>query len=132
LEALGEFPIEDIEKAGPFEKMLKKLDKAIEYDKSVRLPTDVDKYFTGLHRRPGQSLLEFTTEHDHLYNKLSDHDVTLPGKVQGWHLLRRAGLTRQRHLVIAQAPSLERNKAQEAMFLLFGQDHKTVAGGGQH
>ena len=130
---LENFPIEDIEKAGAFEKMLKILDKAFEYDKSVQLPTDFDKYFTGLHRRPGQSLLEFTTEHDHLYNKLSDHDVTLPGKVQGWHLLRRAGLTReQRKLVTAQAPTLERNKVQEAMFLLLGQDHKTVAGGGQH
>ena len=130
---LENFPIEDIEKTGAFEKILKILDKAFEYDKSVQLPTDFDKYFTGLHRRPGQSLLEFTTEHDHLYNKLSDHDVTLPGKVQGWHLLRRAGLTReQRKLVTAQAPTLERNKVQEAMFLLLGQDHKTVAGGGQH
>ena len=130
---LENFPIEDIEKAGAFEKMLKILDKAFEYDKSVQLPTDFDKYFTGLHRHPGQSLLEYTTEHDHLYNKLSDHDVTLPGKVQGWHLLRRAGLTReQRQLVTAQAPTLERNKVQEAMFLLLGQDHKTVAGGGQH
>ena len=27
---------------------------------------------------------------------------------------------------------MERNKVQEAMFLLLGQDHKTVAGGAQH
>ena len=32
---LENFPIEDIEKAGAFEKMLKILDKAFEYDKSV-------------------------------------------------------------------------------------------------
>ena len=130
---LENFPIEEIEKAGAFEKILKTLDKAFEYDKSVQLPTDFDKYFSGLHRRPGQSLLEYTTEHDHLYNKFSDHDVTLPGKVQGWHLLRKAGLTReQRQLVIAKVPTMERNKVQEALFLLLGQDHKTVGGGAHH
>ena len=91
-----------------------------------------DKYFISLHRRAGQSLLEYTTEHDHLYNKLADHHVTLPDKVQGWHLLRKAGLSKeQKQLVTAQAPSMERHKVQEAMFLILGQDHKTVAGG-QH
>ena len=129
---LGNFPIEDIEKAGAFEKILKILDKAFEYDKTVQLPHDFDKYFISLHRRAGQSLLEYTTEPDHLYNKLADHHVTLPDKVQGWHLLRKAGLSKeQKQLVTAQAPSMERHKVQEAMFLILGQDHKTVAGG-QH
>ena len=27
---------------------------------------------------------------------------------------------------------MERNKVQEALFLILGQDHKTVAGGGHH
>ena len=113
--------------------MLKILEKAFEYDKTVQVPNDFDRYFSGPHRRRGQSFLEYTTEHDHLYNKLADHDVTLPGKVQGWHLLRKAGLSReQRQLVTAQAPTMERTTVQEAMFLILGQDHKTVSGGGQH
>ena len=91
----------------------------------VQLLNDFDRYFSGLQRRHGQSLLDYTAEHGHLYNKLSEHDVTLPNKVQGWHLLRRAGLTRQqRQLVTAQAPGMERNKVQEALLLLLGQDHK--------
>eukprot|EP00435_Cladocopium_sp_Y103_P035039 s1888_g9.t1 len=111
-------------------KELKILDKAFEYDSTVQLPSDFDKYFSGLQRRPGQTLLDYTREHDHLYN---NHGVTLPSKVQGWHLLRRAGLTReQRQLITTQAPSMERNKIQEALFLILGQDHKSVAGGGQH
>jgi len=109
---LENFPIEEIEKTGAF---------------------NFDRYFTGLQRRPAKSLLEYTTEHDHLYSKLADHDVTLPSKVQGWHLLRRAGLSReQKQLVTTQAPNLERNNVQEALFLILGQDHKTVAGGGHH
>eukprot|EP00435_Cladocopium_sp_Y103_P072990 s52_g42.t1 len=130
---LENYPIEEIEKTGAFDKILKILDKAFEYDSTVQLPSDFDKYFSGLQRRPGQTLLDYTTEHDHLYNKLGDHGVTLPSKVQGWHLLRRAGLTReQRQLITTQAPSMERNKIQEALFLILGQDHKSVAGGGQH
>ena len=130
---LENFPIDEIEKAGAFEKMLKTLDKAFEYDRTVQLPNDFDRYFSQLQRRPGQTLLEYTTEHDHLYSKLADHDVTLPSKVQGWHLLRRAGLSKeQKQLVTTQAPNMERNKVQEALFLILGQDHKTVAGGGHH
>ena len=49
--------------------------------------------------------------------------------MQGWHLLRRAGLTReQRQLVLTQAPTLEKSKVQETLFLVLGQDFKTVAG----
>ena len=98
---LKNFPIDEIEKAGAFEKMLKILDKAFEYDRTVQLPSQ-------LQRRPGlQTLLEYTTEHDHLYSKLADHDVTLPSKVQGWHLLRRAGLSKeQKQLVTTQAPNM--------------------------
>jgi len=130
---LENFPIDEIEKAGAFEKMLKVLDKAFEYDRTVQLPNDFDRYFSQLQRRPGQTLLEYTTEHDHLYSKLADHDVTLLSKVRGWHLLRRAGLSKeQKQLVTTQAPNMERNKVQEALFLILGQDHKTVAGGGHH
>ena len=115
------FPIEEIEKTGAFHKILKILDKAFEYGKTIQLPNDFDRYFSGLQRRPGQSLLDYTTEYDHLYNKLADHDATLPNKVQGWHLFRRAGLTgEQWQLVTAQAPGMERNKVQEALFLLLG------------
>ena len=64
--------------------------------------------------------------HEYL-RKLDDHKVTLPGPVQGWHLLRKAGLTReQRQLITTQCPNLERVKVQEAMFLVLGQDYKAA------
>ena len=60
-------------------------------------------------------MLQYVTTHDELYRKISEHSITLPVAVQGWHLLRRAGLNK------------EKTKIQEALFLLFGQDFK--AGG---
>ena len=123
------FPLEDVEKSNAFNKLLKLLDKAFEYDNRVQLPGDFDKYFSGFQRHSGQTLLDYCTQHDELYNRLADHKVTLPTQVQGWHLLRRAGLTReQRQLVLTQAPTLEKNKVQETLFLVLGQDFKTVAG----
>ena len=123
------FPLEDVEKGDAFNRLMKLLDKAFEYDIRVQLPGDFDKYFSGFQRHSGQTLLDYCTLHDELYNRLADHKVTLPNQVQGWHLLRRAGLTReQRQLVLTQAPSLEKNKVQETLFLVLGQDFKTVAG----
>ena len=75
------FLIEEPEKIGAFDKILKILDKM------VQLPNDFDRYFSGLQRQHGQSLLHYTTEHDHLYNKLSEHDVTVQGMAPtptGW------------------------------------------------
>ena len=123
------FPLEDVEKGDAFNRLMKLLDKAFEYDNRVQLPGDFDKYFSGFQRHSGQTLLDYCTLYDELYNRLADHKVTLPNQVQGWHLLRRAGLTReQRQLVLTQAPSLEKNKVQETLFLVLGQDFKTVAG----
>ena len=123
------YDISDAEKDGAFDKMVKTMDKAFEYDNRVQLPNDFDRYFGGLQRKPGESLLQYVTNHDECYRKLEDHKVTLPVTVQGWHLLRRAGLTReQRQLVMTQAPTLEKVKVQEAMYLILGQDHRQVAG----
>eukprot|EP00435_Cladocopium_sp_Y103_P061816 s209_g23.t1 len=123
------FPLEEVEKPEAFNKILKLLDKAFEYDNRVQLPGDIDRYFSNFQRTSGQTLLDYCTMHDELYNRLADHKVTLPGQVQGWHLLRRAGLTKeQKQLVLTQAPTLEKSKVQEALFLVMGQDYKTVAG----
>jgi hypothetical protein len=63
---------------------------------------------TSVDFKGGRANPSWTTQY-----KLADHDATLPNKVQGWHLFRRAGLTgEQRQLVTAQAPGMERNKVQ--------------------
>ena len=126
------FPLEECEKTGAADKILSTLDKAFEYDKRVQLPADFDRYFVTLQRQPGQTLLQYCTQHDEYLRKLEDHKVTLPGPVQGWHLLRKAGLTReQRQLITTQCPNLERVKVQEAMFLVLGQDYKAAVSSNQ-
>ena len=51
------------------------------------------------------TLLQYVTTHDELYRRIGDHNITLPGAVQGWHLLRRSNLSKdQRQLVMTQAP----------------------------
>ena len=93
-------------------------------------PLDFDGYFN-LSRRAGQTLLSFVTEHDELNRRLEKHNVTLPDAVQGWHLLRKANLTReQKQLITLHAPQLEKKKVIEAMYLVLGQDFK--AGGHHH
>ena len=98
-----------------------------EYDTRVQLPSDFDGYI-GLSRRAGQTLLSFITEHDELNWRLEKHKVALPDAVQGWHLLRKANLTReQKQLIALRAPQLEKKKVIEALYFVLGQDFK--AGG---
>ena len=123
-----DYPVEDCEKEGAFSKILERLDRNFEYDDRVLLPNDFEGYFTSLQRKPQQSLLSFVTDHDEAYRKITGHKITLPSQVQGWHLLKRASLTReQRQMVTLKAPTLEKPSVVEALFLLYGQDYK--AGG---
>ena len=72
----------------------------------------------------------FVADHEEAYRKLQQHKVQLPSSVQGWHLLRRASLTReQRRMITLKAPSLEKQAVIEAMYLylILGQDYR---GGG--
>ena len=109
--------------------VLKILDGAFQYDDRVQLPSDFEAYFVKFHRQSGQTLLAYCTEHEELIKRLDRRKVTLPATVQGWLLLRRAGLTKeQRQLVTTQAPLLEKRKVQETLYLLFGQDYKEMAG----
>ena len=123
-----DFSVEEAEKEDGFSKIITKLDKNFEYDDRVLLPNDFEEYFNLLQRKPQQSLLSFVTDHDTAYRRLTAHNVTLPVQVQGWHLLRRAALSKeQRQMVTLKAPTLEKNPVIEALYLLFGQDYK--AGG---
>lgn len=126
---LEDFPLKDLELDSTFNAVLKILDGAFQYDDRVQLPSDFEAYFMRFQRRAGQTLLAYCTEHEELIKRLDRHKVTLPTTVQGWLLLRRAGLSKeQRQLVTTQAPQLEKRKVQETLYLLFGQDYKEMAG----
>ena len=123
---LEDFDVTKAEQENTFNDILKLLDKHFQYDDRVALPNDFDSYFQFL-RKPGQTLLNYVTEHDELHRRLEKHSVALPLKVQGWHLLRRSGLTKdQRQMVMLKAPQLEKKEVIEALYLLFGQDQKGV------
>ena len=120
-----DFPVEDCEKEDAFGKILTRLDRNFEYDDRVLLPNDFEAYLNGLLRKPQQSLLSFVTDHDEAYRKLTGHKINLPNQVQGWHLLKRAGLTREQRQTVTL--TLDKANVVEALFLLYGQDYK--AGG---
>ena len=125
-----DMPMSELEQEGAFEKILKTLDQHYSYDERVQLPSDFEGYFNVLNRKNGQTLLSFVSEHDEALRKLQSHNIDLPKPVQGWHLLRRANLTKeQKQLVTLKAPLMERDQVIEALYLLFGQDYKS---GGWH
>ena len=127
---LEDFPLENIEDEANFQKILDILDRNFKYDDRVQLPNDFEAYFVRLARKPNQTILSFVTDHDEAYRQLSKHKVSLPEQVQGWHLLRKAGLTReQKQMVTLKAPSLEKSAVIESLYLLYGQDYKA---GGYH
>ena len=126
-----DWSLERFEKDDAFESMLKVLDGNFSYDQRVQLPADFEGYFNTLQRLPGQTLLTYVNDHEEAYRKLLQHKVSLPDSVQGWHLLRRAALTKeQRQLITLRAPTLEKAAIIEALYLILGQDYK--AGGWNH
>eukprot|EP00435_Cladocopium_sp_Y103_P055307 s1238_g18.t1 len=113
---------EEAEKPESFATIIKSLDAHFkQYDARVQLPSDFDGYFN-LQRKQGQTLLSYVSDHSGMHKKLEN---SLPSAVQGWHLLRQCGLTReQKQLVTLRAPSLDLTKVTEALYLILGQDYK--------
>ena len=90
-------------------------------------------YFTHLSRRPGETLLNYVTDHDEKLRKIEEHDIQIPSEIQGWLLPKKANITKeQRQMIITQAPKLEKLKVQEALYLILGQDWKSAVSHDQH
>ena len=126
-----DWSLEKLEKDDASDAILQVLDGNFAYDQRAQLPADFEGYFSLLQRLPGQTLLTYVNDHEEAYRRLLQHKVSLPDPVQGWHLLRRAALTKeQRQLVMLKAPGLEKNAVMEALYLILGQDYKS--GGWNH
>ena len=120
-----DWSLEELEKESSFDRIIATLDANFQYDARVQLPNDFEGYFNLLQRTSGQTLLMFVADHEEAYRKLQQHKVELPASVQGWHLLRRASISKeQRQMVTLKAPSLEKKDVIEALYLLLGQDYK--------
>ena len=114
-----------------FDRVLKALDVAFQYDSRVEMPRALKKYFYQLSRKSDQTLLSYCTEHREQLREIEKHGVRIPDSVSGWMLLRRSNLTQeQKHLVQSQVgATMESTKVEEAMYYLYGQDFKTKAEG---
>ena len=124
-----DFNLDKAEDPEALQEILKILDGSFQYDANVEMPADFSSYFEHLARKPGQTLLNYVTDHDDRLKQIEKHGVRLPTQIQGWFLLTKAALTReQKQMIMTQAASLERAKIQQAMFAILGQDYK---GGGQ-
>ena len=110
-----------------FETILQELDRVYQYDARVEMPKAFEKFFYGMTRTPGQTLIQYCSNHREAARELEKHDVKLPEQVGGWLLLRRAALSQeQRQLVMSQVDSkkLSATSIEQALFYLFGQDYK--------
>ena len=76
-----DFDLNKVNDPDAFEGILKQLDAAFQYDNKVEMPADFTAYFDSTGRRPGQSLLQFVTEHDEKLRRLEKHKVVLPPEV---------------------------------------------------
>ena len=111
-----------------FETILKELDRVYQYDARVEMPKAFEKFFYGLSRPAGQTLIHYCSNHREAARELEKHDVKLPDAVGGWLLLRRASLSpEQRQLVLSQLDNkkLSVNVVEQSLFYLFGQDYRS-------
>ncbi|CAE7831349.1 unnamed protein product, partial [Symbiodinium microadriaticum] len=111
-----------------FNIVLQELDRVYQYDSRVEMPKAFERFFYGINRPYGQTLIQYCSDHREAARELERHDVKLPDPVGGWLLLRRAALTaEQRQLVMSQVDNkkLSVNTVEQALFYLFGQDYRS-------
>ena len=124
-----DYDLEKADKPGAFAEILMRLDKAFKYDSKAEMPADFAAYFEHGGRKANQTLLQFITDHDDKLRKIEKHGVSLPKEVQGYQLLSKANITKeQKQLIMTHAKSLERDKIQEALFTILGQDYRSSSG----
>ena len=116
-----------------FTLILNELDKTFQYDDQVEMPRAFEKFFYGVSRRDGQTLINYVADHREYLMEVEKHGVKIPDKVSGWLLLRRAGLTmEQKQLVQGRAKDMDLNGVTEALYFLFGQDYKGKTNDGRN
>ena len=108
-----------------FTMILNELDKTFRYDDQVEMPRAFEKFFFGLQRKDGQTLLNYVADHREALSEVEKHGVVIPDKIAGWLLLRRAGLSvEQKQMIQGRAAELTQKAVQEAFYFLLGQDYK--------
>eukprot|EP00435_Cladocopium_sp_Y103_P052178 s105_g16.t1 len=115
-----------------FERFLTSLDKALQFDPLTELPSDFEKFFINLSRKPGQTLQEHTQDFTHAERRVRTiHKVDLPEKVKAWYFLRRSGLMKEQRLIVLSSvghDTLDLDTVQKTMNFVIDQDTKLDSG----
>ena len=88
-------------------------------------------FFYGLFRGLDQTLLSYCSDHREALREVEKHGIKIPPEVEGWILLRRAGLSaEQMQLIQSQLQNkFTASLVEEAKYYLLGHDYKTAARG---
>ena len=109
--------------AGLVAKIFKELDAAFRYDKRTELPNAFEDFFFKGGRRPRESLLEYFTRVQKITRNVKEHGIEMPDEVQGWLLLRRAGLKREdRLMIMSRIGDMKLATVTQALTFTYGQD----------
>ena len=121
-EHLAENP-DSLEADDAFDKLIGLLDARFRHDKQTELPDAFEDYFFRSSRRPRETLFDYIARIRLSTKKVAEHRITLPDEVQGWLLMRRAGLSEeQKTLVMSQiGMDLGFEKVAKTLQSTFGQ-----------
>ena len=99
-----------------FSLVLQELDRVYQYDSRVEMPKAFERFFYGVNRPSGQTLIQYCSDHREAARELERHDVKLPDPVGGWLL------------VMSQVDNKKLSVAtvEQALFYFFGQDYKST------
>ena len=82
-----------LETTDAFDKLMALLDKRFKKQPITELPDAFEDYFYKGQRKPRETLFDYIQRARLLSRKISEFKIVIPPQVQGWLLLRRAGLT---------------------------------------
>ena len=121
-ESLADAP-DKLEDEDALDKILAILDKRFKYEKVTELPEVFEDYFYKGNRRPKETMFEYIQHIRQSTARISEYNVVLPDEIQGWLLMRRAGLTdEQKSLVMTQCgKDLKMEKVCDVLQTTFGQ-----------
>ena len=111
-------------------RILEILDARFKVHKATELPEVFEEYFYKGNRRAKETLFEYIQRIRLSTRKVKEFDIELPDPVQGWFLLRRAGLTEeQKTLIMSQVgKDLSFDKVSQALQTTLGQQQTKTTG----
>jgi hypothetical protein len=131
-ERLADNP-DGLEDETALDEILLILDARFQYEKITDLPDTFEEYFYKGNRKPRETMFEYINRIRLSTDKMAKYKVVLPDDIQGWFLMRRAGLTEeQKTLVMTQlGTDLKFEKVAKVLQTTFGQTQVMKSSGRQ-